>query len=468
MVAISPQFAYGELPVLQRPTGLLVTLAMLAGAVYLAAIWMLKLPLPGPRARATADAARPGRGWWLWVLGVGLGMRALMIPSTPMLETDYFRYLWDGAVVAHGHNPYAHAPEAVLNGEAPVELVELGEASGLVLERVNHPWLTTIYPPTAQAGFALAHTASPWRIEGLRLVWFLFDLVTLGLLIGLLRQLALPLSALLIYWWNPLLIREGYNTAHMEMTLLPFVVAALWLAVRHRLLASGIALAMAVGAKLWPVLLLPTLLRQCGGRWNRIGTAAGVFALLGALIVSPMLLTHFGETAGLRAYAGTWQINDTLYQGFYLLGRWIAPEDAHRAARLMVAFVLLGWIAWLCRRPAHNGRAVCERALWIVACLFLLSPTQLPWYWLWLLPMLVVRPSPGLLVLTATLPLYYLRFPMRELGYSAWFNHGVVWLQFAPAFLLLAWEAWRRTSRLEQTLAADPRHMHGKQAGVRS
>ncbi|MFP4193208.1 MAG: hypothetical protein ACLFU6_14195, partial [Candidatus Hydrogenedentota bacterium] len=93
--------------------------------------------------------------------------------------------------------------------------------------------------------------------------------------------------------------------------------------------------------------------------------------------------------------------------------------------------------------PAQTPRILCERALWIIAALFLLSPTQFPWYWTWMLPLLAIRPSPGLLILTATLPLYYLRFPMRELGYTAWFDHGVVWLEFGPALVLLMWEAWR-------------------------
>jgi alpha-1,6-mannosyltransferase len=440
MLMISPRFAYGELPVLERPTGLLVMLMMLAGAVYLAAIWLMRPP------------PRPSLGWWAWMVLVGLAMRGLMFPSTPMLETDYFRYLWDGAVVAHGHNPYAHTPEAVLAGEAPQQLIDLAQASGVVLERVNHPWLTTIYPPTAQAGFAIGHWIAPWRIEGLRIAWFGFDLITFFLLTGLLRQLAIPTAAVLIYWWNPLLIKEGYNTVHMELTLLPFVVAALWLAVRHRVTASGIALAAAVGAKVWPVLLLPALLWQRGPSGRRIAVAVGIFAAASGLIMLPMLLHSFGGDAGVRAYASSWQVNDTLYKGFHVVGGWIAPDNPHRAARFMVGLVLLGWIVWLTRRPAGDGRAMCERALWITAGLFLLSPTQFPWYWLWMLPMLVVRPSPGLLVLTATLPMYYLRFPLRELGYSAWFNHGLVWVQFAPAFVLLAWEAWRTVQRKPRPL----------------
>ena len=428
MLALSPRFAYGGLPVLERPTFIIVALMMLAGGVYLACIWWLKLP------------ARPPRGWWLWMIGIGLVMRALMLPSTPILETDYFRYLWDGAVLAHGHDPFAHAPQAVRQGDAPPALVELGEASGVVLERVNHPELTTIYPSTAQAAFAVAHFIMPWRIGGLRITFLLLDAATFLLLLGLLRQLALPMSLSMIYWWNPLLIKEGFNTAHMEMTLLPWLVAALWLAVRWRVFSSMMALAVATGAKLWPVLLLPALLRRHGIGWRRGVVAGLVFATLAALLVAPMLAARRDMDAGVVAYAATWQVNASLYQLIDALLSWLHPT----APRVTVAALLLAWIAWLCRTPAADGRAVCERALWITAGLFLLSPAQYPWYWLWLLPMLVVRPSPGLLVLTATLPMYYLRFPLRELGLSDWFNHGVVWLQFGPALALLAVEAWRR------------------------
>ena len=435
LLVLSPHFAYGGLPVLERPTGRIVALLMGAGAAYLLAVWWLKPP------------SQPGRAWWVWMILVGLAMRALMLPSTPILETDYYRYLWDGAVVAHGQDPYAQSPRAVLEGDAPAELIELAHASGLVLRRVNQPRLTTIYPPTAQAAFALSYFLRPWRIEGLRLTFLLCDLAVFGLLLGLLRQLGRPASWSLIYWWNPLLIKEGFNTAHMEMTLLPLIVAAAWLAVRWRPLASAIVLALAVGVKLWPVLLLPALLRQRGRTWRQVGLGVFVFSTAATLLVAPMLLSRLDHDTGVIAYAATWQVNASLFQGVLWLARWTVPADPQMSARLIVGLVLLGWIGWLCRRPAADGRAVCERALWIVAGLFLLSPTQYPWYWLWLLPLLAVRPSPGLLVLTATLPMYYLRFPMRELHLSAWFNHGVVWLQFLPAYALLAVEAWGRWKR---------------------
>jgi len=427
---ISHEFPYGR-PVLERPTGWLVALLMCAGAVYLFAVLLLK--------RLSCAGAR----WWWGMLGAGLLMRLLMLASTPMLETDYFRYLWDGAVVAHGHNPYRHAPATVLAGDAPEALHALARESGGVLNRVNHPDLRTIYPPVAQCAFALAHQVKPWEITGLRLVWLLCDTVTLLLLIALLRALALPRAAVLIYWWNPLLIKEAYNSAHMELLLLPFVTGAVLLAVRGRLVWAAGALALGAGVKLWPLLLLPVLLRQRGFRWQRAAVAAGVFAACSALLVLPLLLSALGAASGLHAYAEHWQMNDSLYKLIHLAAAGIAPAHAHFLARGVVALLLLAWMAWLCRKPTLAGRETAVRALWVIAALFLLSPTQFPWYWLWLLPLLAVQPSPGLLVLTATLPLYYLRFPMRELGLTSWFDHGVVWLQFLPALLLLAWEARR-------------------------
>ena len=117
LLGLSPRFAY-EGPVLQRPIAELVALGVAAGAIYLALPWMI---------RATV---RPGRALLAWAFAVGLLMRLAMLPSTPILEDDFHRYLWDGAVVARGVNPYAHAPAAALSGNAPPQLVELAQEAG--------------------------------------------------------------------------------------------------------------------------------------------------------------------------------------------------------------------------------------------------------------------------------------------------------------------------------------------------
>ncbi|MBI3118050.1 MAG: DUF2029 domain-containing protein [Candidatus Hydrogenedentes bacterium] len=398
----------------------------------MSAVWQLKRPFFGdPR-------------WWAGMLAAGLLMRLAMMPSAPMMNDDFYRYLWDGALVAHGHSPYAYAPQEIVAGSATKKIGDLGDANAEVIERINHPWLRTIYPPIAQAAFGMAHIIAPGRILGLRLVWLCADALTLVLLASLLKSLGLPRHFLLIYWWNPLLIKEVYNSTHMEALILPFVAGALLLAVRNRNRASAVLLALGVGAKLWPVLLLPALIRRSNLSYRQGMAVGATFVAVSCAVTAPLLTRALDSSSGLRAYASHWEMNDSLYTLLHAAGAMLTPENPHTAARAIVGILLAGWIAWLCRTPAETGRQLCARALWSVAALFLLSPTQFPWYWIWLLPLLVVSPSPALLLLTATLPLYYLRFPMHELGYVSWFDFGLVWIQFGPSLVLLAWEAWRR------------------------
>ncbi|MCX7015294.1 MAG: hypothetical protein NTW86_22530, partial [Candidatus Sumerlaeota bacterium] len=158
---LSPLFEYTR-PILQRPTGALVSILMMAGALYLALI---------PLFRRAPSGLAP----MAWMVGVGLAMRALYIPSTVILEDDIYRYLWDGAVVAHGFNPYAFAPGEFRaaqagSGQKPSELRRLAHESGMIIERVNHAEIRTIYPPLAQGIFALAHWLKPWSVVAWRAV----------------------------------------------------------------------------------------------------------------------------------------------------------------------------------------------------------------------------------------------------------------------------------------------------------
>ncbi|MGI9553793.1 MAG: hypothetical protein ACR2NC_02625, partial [Thermodesulfobacteriota bacterium] len=41
-----------------------------------------------------------------YIFIIGLLIRVITLFSIPVLEDDYFRYLWDGSVTANGINPY--------------------------------------------------------------------------------------------------------------------------------------------------------------------------------------------------------------------------------------------------------------------------------------------------------------------------------------------------------------------------
>ncbi|MBW1818872.1 MAG: hypothetical protein JRJ60_17170, partial [Deltaproteobacteria bacterium] len=83
----------------------------------------------------------------LGVIALGLAMRMPMFVSTPMLEDDHYRYLWDGGVAANGFNPYRFSPDDVRRSaspEIPEKLRHLAEDASPVPERINYPYLRTI------------------------------------------------------------------------------------------------------------------------------------------------------------------------------------------------------------------------------------------------------------------------------------------------------------------------------------
>lgn len=428
---LSGSFAY-ERDVLDKPVAMFVAMQVAAGAVYLLALLAL-------RRRPTT------RGLLMVVIAVGLLMRLAQLGAVPILEDDYYRYLWDGAVTAQGHNPYAHSPEHVQQHAegVPDDLRHLAGESGEVIDRINHPWLRTIYPPTAQTAFTVGYWISPFDIRGLRLVWLGLDLVVLWLLIALLRGSSSPIFGLAIYWLNPLLIKEAFNAGHMELVLVVGLLAALLAAGRGLRKAGGLLLGLAAGAKVWPVLWLPLLLRHGWTTWRRGIGVTIAFAIPAAVLALPILLGRLDAGSGFTAYAQRWQMNDSAYLLIHEGAKLLSPDHAQLLARLIIAAVVLGVMVFCVRRFRPTFDSLVGGATLITATLFLFSPTQFPWYYLWLLPLLALRPMWSLLALTVTLPLYYLRFPLDAMGHAAWFDYGIVWIEFVPVWLLLAWELRR-------------------------
>lgn len=89
-----------------------------------------------------------------------------------------------------------------------------------------------MYPPVAQAAFLLAHLFAPFDLDAWKFVLLIADAATALLLFLLLVALGLPHTLLAIYWWNPLLVRKTFNSAHMDVLLLPFLLGALLMRAR--------------------------------------------------------------------------------------------------------------------------------------------------------------------------------------------------------------------------------------------
>jgi hypothetical protein len=435
----SPQFGYA-VQVSDMPVFWLAFSLCFAGALFLAL----------PRVIRASESLTPRLiKPLLWaMLAAGLVMRLILFASEPALEDDYQRYLWDGAVTAHGLNPYKISPEAAKAANPELRVLgALARESGRVLERINHSDLRTIYPPVAQGVFALAHWIGPWKLTAWRGLILILDMVTIALLLALLRDLGRsPLWAAL-YWWNPIVLKELFNSAHMDAIIVPLILGALLLAIRKRPLAATACLTLAAGAKIWPLILLPLVWRGLLDKPRKLALAIALTVCACALFAWPVLIAGLDASSGFAAYAGKWKTNSALLPMLETFARW-ALDAAHIdtiqpgiAARAGVVSALGAVVLWQCWTAARGAQDIAWKFFIVSSAMFLLSPAQFPWYYLWALPLLACFPSAGMLVLTATLPLYYTAFYFYAHGTYELFTGRVVWLIWLPAWGLLAWEA---------------------------
>ena len=304
--------------------------------------------------------------------------RVTLLLCDPIEEIDLYRYVWDGAVSQSGVSPFRYSPQQVLASSANdalpddlARLVRLRDRSpelAAILRRVHFGELPTIYPPVSQLVFAACSWLTPevssvaTRLTLMK-AWFVaFDLVTLALVLRLLSQASRHRGWAIAYGWCPLVIKEIANSGHLDAlaTCLMMLAISLLLSAlatssdqptRRLWLSMGAALALAlgVGAKLFPVVLAPLLLWTLAKRVSVKSSllAAVVFVTVSLTVLWPMLparetseaislelnnahvtqsddsqpplpptevsTTPRDPSESLRAFLGRWEMNDFLF-----------------------------------------------------------------------------------------------------------------------------------------------------------
>ncbi|GAB6841673.1 DUF2029 domain-containing protein [Methylorubrum rhodinum] len=360
-------------------------LALGVGVYLLAVRLVLKAPLP-PRA------------FWL-ILAVAVLLRAMLLPSLPFLSSDIYRYVWDGQVQAAGINPYRYLP--------------VDPALEPLRDPAVFPWINrasyahTIYPPAAQAVFALVGQVTA-TVTGMKLAMVGFEALAVLCLLGLLSLARLPRERVLIYAWNPLALWSFACDGHVDAVAVGLLALALLCRARAREGLAGAVLAAAVLVKFLPVAAAPAFLR--GGRFWRpalAGLAVIVVLYLPYLSAGPQVfgfLQGYGDEEGYRSGQGFW-----LLAG---LAHLVPLPDGAGMAYLIGAAVLLAVLALrIARAPALGGPAatvaLCRDTAILTACTTAAANPHYAWYYPWLAVPATVAPVPAVVWLSAAPVLFY-------------------------------------------------------------
>ncbi len=385
----------------------------------------------------------------LEALRADLSGREVAYERYQLFDNDDWRYIWDGHVFAHGINPYLYAPSDThldtLAGDIsePEEssddefLSEVGkpdkassiqvskditderEIWGDIRDNVNYPEVTTIYPPLAQMIFRLSHAIAPGSLLMMKFLLVLCELIGIVFLFLTLRQLELPVTSVILYAWNPLMIKVFAGSGHADAVLVAAICATAYFIVRGWRSLGAVAFGLAILAKLSPVILVPFVARRIG--WLRT-VLIGAVVFIGYL---PFLGAGKNLFSGFLKFAGEWQFNP----GAFALVRWLCEfiaADPANLARQICAVLILAITAMLVWRDDLSGKAFVGSAAIILGAAIILSPTVMPWYLSWVLPFAVMaRQFIWIYFSAVVLMAFHIMIDLNEYAIVLWLEHGL-------------------------------------------
>ena len=327
----------------------------------------------------TDDARRNTRFW----LGAAIAFRVALLLSVPELSDDFYRFLWDGRVIAAGYNPFNEVPSYYMNLPAPVPGLD-----DELFQKLNSKERYSSYPPVCQLIFWISAEVSPLifgSAVAMRVILFLFELGTLWVLIKLIREFHLPAHSILIYALNPLVIVEITGNLHFEGVMIFFLMLAIFLLVRKWSWVSCAAFALSVCTKLIPLLFLPQLLHLLG--WKKAVIYWLTTGVITLILFIPLLsagIAH-GFSTSLAYYFQYFEFNASIYYLIREIGLLIVGFNIIQYAGPFLA--IAGAIAILTisfrRLPQgvdYTATHLFKTMLWCLLIYFALTTILHPWY----------------------------------------------------------------------------------------
>lgn len=424
ILRVSPTLTYDANPSASEKILFVIQKFLIGLLFFLAIINITKIPVK--------------ESWIAWIIFTGLFARIILIPSAPILEDDYYRYLWDGAVTANEFNPYTLSPLQIQEKDPIVsdKIIKLADKSGDIIKKINHPKIKTLYPALAQIVFAISYYLFPWSVTGWKFIMLIGDLLLLFFIIKILRELKIPVSFVAIYWINPIILHEYFNTGHYDLFALLFVAISFYYFLKNEFITASITLALAVGFKLWPVIIFPFYLRRISNQKLKVFANLIAFSIFIIIIFVPVFRAGIDENFGFMKYAANWINNAAFYTilkdsiDLFTSTFKIYYVCADCLARWITIGLMCITILWLIRKPEMDNNKLAEKIMIVIAIMFLISPTQFPWYYTWLVLPLVFSPRISLLMYTFLIPLYHLNF----------LGSYIIYIQHIPVIILFLYE----------------------------
>lgn len=311
---------------------------------------------------------------------LGILFRFILLGSMPFLSQDFYRFIWDGRLLASGLSPFEFTPNQILASTSIHQVHKLIDGMGR-LSAVHF----SNYPPINQALFAIAGLFSSNSILGSILIFRIqIILADIGIyFVGkrILRLLSLNENTILFYFLNPLVIIELTGNLHFEGVMICLFLLGMYFLIQKKLVFSALLISLSIATKLLPLLLLPILVKYLG--WKKSIPFYASIVLLNSAFFLPFfschLINNYLNTISL--WFTNFEFNASFYYlirtlGFYFTGYNIIGSVGKITPILLLLFI--GYCAFFRKNATPNQ--LFSSFLLVLTVYFFQSTTVHPWY----------------------------------------------------------------------------------------
>lgn len=359
-----------------------------------------------------------------YLLAVGIIFRLIFLIAAPNLSQDFYRFIWDGHLVANAINPYLHTPnELIVHSDIAIPNAQtLYNGMGSLSARHY-----SNYPPLNQLIFSLAALLGGKSIlSSLIVMRGTIIMADIGILyFGRKLLKNLNKSPQLIFWYflNPLVIVELTGNLHFEGVMLFFFIVSIFLLSLKKWYLAAVVLACSISIKLVPLLFLPLFFTYLG--WKKSIAFYILIAITSLLLFAPFYTPAFIDnyTKTLSLWFSNFEFNASLYNivKHTAIHFDAKPWEFIKEYGKITPIVTVSIVAlFTFLRKKQDLNMVLSSMMWVLSIYYFISTTVHPWYSIFLVVLSVFTSYRYALVWSAAIVLSYFAYSNADFKENLW------------------------------------------------
>lgn len=311
-------------------------------------------------------------------------LRLVLLDSIPVLSNDFYRFIWDGELMARGINPFANTPNQLMNSvafynEAGVDMRMMYHGMG-ELSQAHY----TCYPVLNQILFYLPAKLTDSifsSIIGLRIIIILADIGAIYFAKRIAEHLNISVHNIWLYALNPFVILEFTGNLHFEGVMIFFLLGGIYALMKNQWILGSVFFACAIHIKLLPLMLIPFALKKLG--WRK---SVGFVALTGFLVLligGTMLNATFYNNMmlSINEYFIRFQFNGSISYLVSEVGKLILGWEPHQFTGPILSIIATcGILTLAIFKAIRNDLDIIKGMLFGLMIYYSLTATVHPWY----------------------------------------------------------------------------------------